>query len=352
MAYLTPDGIDDLVTNTTKRFHKGKWTDISLDYQRYVSGDVITKKRVVEQGGTEIQWQLQVSNTGTAINSGLYAEDVTAVDDITIDASVPWSKQTVSWSYDVDEKGFQSDRETIVEMLLVREHAAMNKMHELNEVNLWSGPSSTTDKRPQGVPFWMQKDASTTPGGAFNGGNPSTHSGGCAGVSSTTYPNWRNWTFGYSSPADGAVTVDDLVRKLKKSLRYTNFVPPDPHPTLGFGQAARTIYTVYDVVEGLERLAENRNDNLGADVARYLNRVTVGGVPFRDVPYLTENDSSYPLYGIDWDTFRPFLKKGCDRRRTGPVPAPKQHTVRNMFIDTWMGYMCIDRRRNFVGSVA
>jgi len=347
MAYLTPDQIDDLVTNTTKKFHRGKWTDISLEYQRYVSGEFINDKRIVEQGGTEIQWQLQVSNTGTAVNSGLYAEDQTAVDDVTISAAVPWSKQVVSWSYDVDEPMFQSDRETIVEMLLVREHAAMNKLHELNEINLWSAPSSTSDRRPMGVPFWLQKDATTTPAGAFNGGNPSTHAAGRAGVSSVTYPNWRNWTFGYA-----AVTPDDLVVKLKRALRYTNFVPPDPHPQLGFGGVDYVIYTTYNVIEPLERMAESRNENLGPDVAKYLNRVTVAGVPFRDVPYLTENDSSDPLYGINWRSFRPFVKKGANQRRSAPIPAPKQHTVRNVFTDTWMGYMCIDLRSCFVGSTA
>jgi len=347
MAYLTPEAIDDIVTNTTRKFHRGKWTDISLEYQRYVSGEFITDKRIVEQGGTEIQWQLQVANTGTAVNSGLYAEDVTAVDDIAIEAHVPWSKQTVSWSYDVDEALFQSPRETIVQMLMMREHSAKNKMHELNEVNLWSAPSSTTDKRPMGVPFWLQKDATTTPDGAFNGGNPSTHSSGCAGVSSVTYPNYRNWTFGYS-----AATIDDLVVKLKKSFAYTNFIAPDPHPELGFGGVDYAIYTTYAVREPLERVAEVRNDNLGADVAKYLNRVTVAGVPFRDVPYLTANDSTDPLYGICWRAFRPFVKAGCNQRRTGPKPAPKQHTVRNVFLDTWMGYMCIDRRTCFVGSTS
>ena len=345
MAYLTPEQIDDLVTNTTRNFKRGKWTDISLEYQRYVSGEFINEKRVIEQGGTEIQWQLQVSNTGTAVNSGLYAEDVTAVDDVTISASVPWSKQVSSWSYDVDEPLFQSDRETIVEMLLVREHAAKNKLHELNEINLWTAPTSTSDKRPMGLPFWMQKDATTTPDGGWNGGNPSGFASGRAGVNSDTYPRWRNWAFGWDAP-----TPDDLVRKLKRSLSYTNFVPPDPHPQLGFGASDYTIYTTYEVKEALERLAESRNDNLGADVAKYINRVTVGGVPIRDVPYLTENDSSDPLYGVCWRSFRPFVKKGCNNRRTGPIPAPKQHTVRNVFIDTWMGYMAIDLRSLFVGS--
>lgn len=347
MAYLTPEAIDDIVTNTTRTFKRGNWIDISLEYQRYVSGEFINDKRVIEQGGTEIQWQLQVANTGTAVNSGLYAEDVTAVDDVTIEAHVPWCKQVASWSYDVDESLFQSDKETIVNMLAVREHACMNQLHELNEINLWSKPTGTTDKRPMGVPFWIKKDATTTPAGAFNGGNPDGFTAGCAGVDSTAYPRWRNWTFGYA-----AVTRDDLIVKLKRALRYTNFVPPDPHPTLGYGGVDYVIYTTYGVIEPLERMAEDRNDNLGSDVARYLNRVTVGGVPLRDVPYLTENDTTNPLYGINWRDFRAFLKKGCNMRRSGPKPAPKQNTVRNVFIDTWMNYMCINRRSQFVGSTS
>jgi hypothetical protein len=348
MAQLTPDQIDDLVTNTTKAFKRSKWEDISLEYQTYVSGEFINDHRIVEQGGTEIQWQLQVANTGTSVNSGLWAQDVTAVDDITISASVPWSKQTASWSYDVDEPLFQSDKETIVEMLLIREHSCMNKLHELNEVNLWSEPSSSSDKRPMGIPFWIRK-SSTTADGGFTGGNPTATglTGGCAGVDSTTYPKWRNWSFNYT-----AVTPDDLVRKIKKALRYTRFVAPHPHPELGFGGVDYVIYTTYAVVEPLERLAESRNDNLGADVARYLNRVTVAGVPFRDVPYLTETDTSNPLYGVNFRSMRPFVKKGCNMRRSGPLTAPAQHTVRNNFIDTWMGYMCINRRDQWIGYVA
>ena len=348
MAYLTPEAISDLVKNTTRASKRGKWVDISLDYQRYVSGEFINEKRLVEQGGTEIQWQLQVKNTGTAINSGLYAEDVVAVDDITVEAHVPWSKQTASWSYDIDEALFQSDKETIVEMLMLREHSCMNQLHELNEINLWSEPATSSDKRPMGVPFWLRKETSASTGG-FNGGNPTGTglTGGCAGVDSTLYPKWRNWAFTYA-----AVTPDDLIVKLKKSLAYTNFVASDPHPTLGFGGVDYVIYTTYAVRAPLETLAESRNDNLGADVARYLNRVTVGGVPFRDVPYLTENDTSNPLYGICWRDMRPFVKKGCDMRTSGPKQAPRQNTVRNVFIDTWMGYMCINRRSCFVGSTA
>lgn len=345
---LLPDQIDDFVNLTLSNFKKHKWTDISLEHQEYVSATLVTEKKVTEQGGKDIAFRLKTKNTGNATNlTGLFAVERTGVEDVTKSASIPWSKQSTSFSYDIDEDLFQSDRETIIRELVIRDHDCLSDMAELNEENLWSAPSSTSDTRPMGVPFWLQKDASTTPGGAFNGGNPSTHSSGRAGVSSVDYPRWRNWTFGYST-----VDTDDLVAKLKKSIAFTNFMPPVPHPELGFGKSNYTIYTTYRVQEPLERLAEKRNDNLGSDVAKYMNQVTVGGIPIKWVPYLEANDTSDPLYGINWKHFRPFVKKGGNMRRTEPMVAPFQPTVRNVFITNWMNYACYNLRSCFVGSKA
>jgi hypothetical protein len=44
--------------------------------------------------------------------------------------------------------------------------------------------------------------------------------------------------------------------------------------------------------------------------------------------------------------------KGVNMRRSKPTQAPHQNTVRNVFIDTWMNYLCVDRRKTWVGSVA
>jgi hypothetical protein len=221
----------------------------------------------------------------------------------------------------------------------------MNSMAELNEENLWSAPTASTDTRPMGIPFWIQKDAATTVGGGFNGGNPSGFTGGAAGISSTTYPRWKNWTFGYS-----AADRDDLVVKVKKSLAFTNFQAPHPHPELGFGEAKYSMYTTYRVQEPLERLAENRNDNLGPDLAKYRNAVVIGGVPLTWVPYLEANDTSDPVYGVNWKVFRPFVKKGCNMRRNPPKESARQHTVREVHVDNWMNYICLNRRACFVGS--
>lgn len=344
---LTPDQIDDFINLTLSKFHRYKWTDISLEHTEYISSQLINDKKVKEAGGKDISFRLKTKNTGNARNTGMYAHDVTNVDDVTTTASVPWAMQTTNFSYDIYEDLFQSDRETIIRELQIRDHDAMSDMAELNEENLWSAPTATTDTRPMGIPFWMQKDASTTPDGGFNGGNPSGFNGGAAGVNSTTYPRWRNWTFGYTN-----VVPDDLVKKVKKALVFTNFIAPVPHPELGFSKSECVLYTTYRTSEPLERLAESRNDNLGNDVARYMGNVVIGGHPVKYVPYLEANDTSDPVYGINWRWFRPVVKKNANMRRNPPKQAARQHTVREVHIDNWMNYYCVNRRGLFVGSKA
>lgn len=342
---LLPDAVDDFVALTQPHFKRYKWTDISLEHQEYISGHIIDKKKVVEAGGPNISFRLQTRNTGNARNTGLYAQDETRVEDVMVSASVPWAMQTTNYSYDIYESIFQSDRETIISELQVRDHDAMNGMSELNEENLWSAPTSTSDTRPMGIPFWIQKDATTTPEGAFNGGDPSGFAAGRAGVSSTTYPRWSNWTFGYDN-----ANQTDLVRKVKKSIVFTRFMAPVPHPELAYGKADYVAYTTYRVLEPLERLCESRNDNLGSDLAKYMNTVTIGGVPVKMVFWLEAEDTSDPIYGVNWKVFRPFVKKGCDMRRNPPKQAARQHTVREVHIDHWMNYCCTNLRALWVGS--
>jgi len=343
---LRPDQVDDFVNLTLSNFKKNKWTDISLQYPEYIASRIIDSKRVVERGGPDIRFKLQVKNTGLFRWTGLYDQDVTGVEDLTTEGVIPWTKCTCNWSYDIDEPLFQTDRETIVGELLVREHSCMNDMAEGNEEALWSAPSSTTAANPMGIPFWLQKDATTTPDGAFNGGNPTTHSAGCASIDSTVYTGWKNWTFGYTT-----VTPDDLIRKVKYALYSTKFVAPHPHPELGYGKSDYSIFTTYDVREPLERLAESRNDNLGNDVAKYINNVLIGGVPVESVHYLDANDTTDTLYGVNFRAFRPFVKRGANMRQI-KKKAPLQRTVRQIHYDTWMNYACYNRRACWVGSKA
>ena len=342
---LTPDQVNDFVTLTLPLFKKYKWTDISLQYPEYISATLIDEKKVIEAGGPYVNFKLKTKNTGTARNSGLFAQDITKVEDVMISAQVPWAMQTANFSYDIYEDLFQSDNETIIKELRIRDHDAMSDLADLQETNLWTAPTGSTDTRPMGIPFWIQKTATTPTDGDFLGLNPGGWTGGCGGVDSSAYPRWRNWAFRYTQ-----VTIDDLIRKCKRALAFTHFVPPVPHPELGFGKSDYTIYTTYRIHEQLERLAEIRNDNLGPDLAKFIGSVVIGGTPVKHSFWLEYNDTSDPLYGVNWAVFRPYVKKGANMRRNPPKEAARQHTVREVHIDNWMQYICLNRRRCWVGS--
>jgi hypothetical protein len=345
---LLPHQVDDFVNLTIDNFKRTKWTDLSLEHQEYCVAAIMTDRKIIERGGPQINFKVQTKNTGTARPTGLFSVDQTAVEDLTIEGTETWTATTANWSYDIYEDLFQTDKETIIRELVVREHACMNDLIELAEQQIWTEPTgSETDAPPKGIPYWIQKDATTTPGGAFNGGNPSGFAAGCANISSLTVPRWRNWTFGYTS-----ITSDDLVAKTKKAITFTRFRAPNPHPELAFGKGDQSaIYTTYRVLEPLERLAETRNDNLGKDVARYMNQVVIGGVPIKWVPYLEANDSTDPLYGVQWSSLRPYFKRGANMRRT-KKDAPRQRNVREVHYDSWYNYICTNRRLNWVGSTS
>ena len=347
MAFLTPDQIDDFVTLTLSKFHKLKWTDLSLEHPTYIASQLISDKKIMIEGGKDISFRVKTANTGNAAHLSMFGQDSTAVEDVMTSGTVEWRKNGTNYSYDIDEPEFQSGPETIVKLLDVREHDALSDLVELQEEDLWSAPSSSSDNRPYGIPFWIKKDATTTVGGAFNGGNPTGFSSGAAGISSTTYTRWKNWTFGYTNPS-----TDDLVAKMKKAMRYTDFQAPVPHPELGHGKDMAMIFTTFAVVEPLERLAETRNDNLGRDLAKFIDSTTVGGVPLRWVPYLTSNDSTDPVYGVNFKYFRPYCKNNAYMRRTKPLVRPGQHDTRTVFIDNWMQYVCLNRRAQWVGSTS
>lgn len=344
---LQLEGIDDFVQATLPKFKTIKWTNIANEFPQYMVPKLIKERGVSEEGGRTIDFRVQTRNSGTFRMTGLYDTDQTGVQDLLISASLPWRFATVNWSYDLREPMFQSSRETIIRLLQVRENAARSDMVAGLEAQFWTAPSSSSDEtNMMGVPYWIVKDATTTPGGAFNGTVPSGHTT-VAGINPTTYDGWRNWSFGYSS-----ITPDDLIKKVKKAMVFTDFEAPVPHPELKYsGSMDRCIYTTYAVVEALERLAETRNENLGSDVARYMNQVTIAGVPVKTSFYLNANDTTDPLYGIDFSVFRPFVQKGLNMYRQN-VKAARQRMVRDVHLDLGMNFACVNRRKCFVGSTS
>lgn len=345
---LQLDNIDDFVAATQTKENRLKFTDLSAEFTSYDAVRLIAEKGVTEEGGRDIGFRVVTDDNGSFHMTGLFAADQTGTQDKIVTGNIPWRFATASWSYDKRAPMFQSSRETVIKLLQVERHSAKMSMVKGLESQMWSAPASSSDTdNAMGIPFWMQKDASTTPEGDFNGGNPSGWSGGAAGIDSTTTEGWRNYTFGYS-----AVTTDDLVRKVKRALVFTDWQAPSPYPELRMGKMERCIYTTYAVEEPLQRLAETRNENHGSDLARFMSGCQVGGVPVKTSMYLEANDTSNPLYGVDFGVLRPFVQRQLNMVESKPRPAPRQNHVSDVFIDLGFNFGCINRRRLWVGSVA
>lgn len=357
MAILLPDQLDDLTNLTLSLYERKNWVDISLSKQHYIcASNLITKKRTVARGGTDVRWKVQVSNTGTAKNTEMFARDQIAAKDLSKEGSEVWTKQTVNMIYDVDEPVFQSSPEEIVNELAMRRHSLYNDFFELCETNLWTAPSSSTQqpRQPSGIPHWIQKDATTTPAGAFSGGNPSGFSSGAGGISTSTYANWDNWTFGYSgSASDPQITRDEFVQRARKACDFTKFVAPRSFSELGgSGGSDYGLYTTYRVRTLLEKLVENRNDNLGPDLGTYMGQTLLKSHPVQWVPYLEDNDTSDPFYGVSWDSFRCYFLKGKEMYFHPVRENSESHSVREVHMDSWSQFIALNRRHNFVGSTS
>lgn len=342
---LTVAQIDDLVSLTLEQYPSKQLVDLASTYQSYeFLKRLLNEKRTVEQGGDAIKWHLRVNKTDAARNVGLYEKDVVNVRNVTVSAEIAWAHTEVYWGYEIKEGLINAGPKQIVNLVKEREDGAMIDLVEHTEEDFWGSPdSSSDDKTPYGVPFWIQKN----PSEGFNGGDPSGFSSGAAGVATATYPGWKNYTAAYT-----VVSADDLVEKMVRGHMETNWQSPVDADEMrnGIGRDLR-YYTNRDVMISLSKLIRAQNDNLGADLAAMEGVQTFMKHPIVYVPYLN-SDTSNPIYGVDFRFFKIVVLKGDNMRRTGPVPAPDSHDTRVVWINLSWNTRCENRRTQQVFYVA
>jgi hypothetical protein len=353
----------DLVTTTLKDLGELRWTDITSSVQEHVFLNVmLTKYKVGFGSGYAIQWNVQVNPTGSARMTGMMATDNVNIVDTMTTASIPWRHATTNWAIDDRELAINREPRRIVELIKTRRAGSMMSLAELLETQGWSQPTNSDDNlNVFGIPYWIVPDRDQ----GFNGGNPFGFAAGAGGLSSVTYPNWRNYTDSYVDP-----TKLDLIRKWRRAARFTKFMAPvnvkiptySPPTGQKYGY-----YTTNFVMQRLEEAAEQQNDNLGNDVASKDDSVVFRRIPVTWVPKLedlsgqgmsgTFVDATYastggmpvaPVYGICWDCFRPVFLEGWYMKEYGPNRVPGQHTLMSTHVDTTLNLECRDRRRNFV----
>jgi hypothetical protein len=341
---LQIDQISDFVELTLNRYKKDEWVDISLPLQKYhFASRWFKSKKKPERGGTRLEWKIRTKNQGTAKHTGLYAIDDTNRVNVMTKATQDWSLQTVNYTIDLREDMFQSGPETIIREMALMEQGLYNDFFELMEDAMWTAPTSSSEdpRPPSGIPFWIQKNASL----GFNGEDPSGFTDGAGGISTATYPRWKNYTGTYS-----AVSRDDLVEKVVNAADYCYFQAPKSYPEIGSPTTDWGFYTVHSVLATMRRLLQAGNDNLGPDVARWAGEVLIKGNPVTWVPALGNSESAAyddenPFYGLNWSKFEYFFKTGQNMLKHPLRPAARQHNVRERHMDNAGNFVCYDRRQ-------
>lgn len=335
---LTASGLGDLVQTTLRDLGRAKFTEIATDLQRHTAmRNLLNKNRIQLESGYGVQWDVMTNHNGSAANVGLYASDNVNVMDVMTQATADWRNSTNNYAVEGRELDMNREPARIVDLIRTRRIACLISMAELMEANFWGPPVAITDSiTPWGINTWLVKNATE----GFNGGAPSGYTS--IGLNPTTYPRWSNWTAQYTS-----VSRDDLIRKWRKAATFTDFEPPvDNIPTFSDGDKYG-FYSNYGVIGPLEEALESQNDNLGADIASQDGKSMFRRVPVSWVPKL-EADTTNPVYGINWGSFKTYILKGWWLKETHVPIYPGQHTVSANFMDCTYQWIMKNRRVHFV----
>ncbi len=341
MAGIDPKSIDDLVNFTFQRLvKKGAFVDMQTDISDFVGvRELYAKHQKVFDGGIDWEFDVQMDHNKTASFRQLYEQDTLSdeTSDHLVKGRVSPRFLGANYVYDILEPVFQRGELAIVDFVKSKYVGMMTDVWETMEQAIWGSPESSTDtKTPYGIGFWVQKGATE----GFTGGNPSGFTTGRAGISSEQHPRWKN----YSAPYQ-AVTLDDLAEKMTRAHRKTRFRSPVTHAVPDLSNMANGIYTNDSVVSQLEFLLAQNNMNIGNDFAG--KQSLFKSTPITYVPYL-DDDSSDPVYMIDWKWMAMGLLAGWKEHLSAPTPVPNKHTVRAVYLDSGFNVICTDLRRQSV----
>jgi hypothetical protein len=335
--------IDDAVLLTqNKLIERGAFVDMQTDLTDHVAVREMWKGRQKQfEGGLNWEFQVQMDHNHSARTVGLYETDGSSLTDTMVKGEVPVRHVNAHYIYDQREKAFQRGGVAIVDLVKTRYVGMMVSLFELLEEILWGKPTNSgDDKTPYGIAYWVTKSATT----GFYGVDPVGFSDGRAGISSTTYPRYANYTAPYA-----AVTKEDLLRKMREAHRKTQFRSPVSHATPVVGGMQNGIYTCSDVIGLLEELLEAQNMNLGNDLASKDGRTLFKGTPVTYAPKL-DDDSSAPVYLLDWKWLAVGVMAGWENNLSAPYMVPGKHLVRRVDLDASLNMVCTDPRRQAVIS--
>lgn len=339
MAAVIASNIADLVTTTLQNVEKAKFTDIVTTLQRLVCmGRLLKKNKTVFDSGVDFRFDLMTNHNNSAGAAGLYYQLNINVPDVMTQGIIPWRHTKYHWAIERREIAMNRSPSKIVDIALVRRTSALASFALYLEDMFWGLTPSTDTITPYGYANWIVKNATE----GFNGGNPSGYTSGIGSISTTTFPNFQNWTAQYTN-----ATREDLMRKWYKAAEYTDFDTVVPNmPTFNTGDDM-AYYTNWGLLGPLREILRGNNDDLGGDLAAFESGTTFMQKPVERVPQL-DADTTNPLIGINWGEMAIAGLRGEWMHETSIPMMPNQPTVAAHVVDLTMQPFTRNRRRHFI----
>lgn len=343
---LLAEDIDDLAASVLEGVQgMGKVTDVSFPYQnvmfpRFMEKGKIPTDKEGDIVGTKMTFRVDTAQSTSFRYTGLFDSNNEGRTTGLQTGSVSLTKMDVSTHYDVDEDYFngKTPYQVInhIKRLIRKEEMGFAKGCEEGMFNMPAGPND----RPLallGLPYWLVLDTtSTTPD--FTGGNPSGHTAGCAGLSSSDIAAWDNLTWGYT-----AINMD-FVENLHTSFFMTNFMAPVPFAENNTGNKGWFFCTTLGMTNKLRRFLASMNQNYGSDVMGSKG-VPLNGQDIEPCSYLTQTSTNDIMYAVNLAHLGIKAPPGKEGKWLPPKQRPDAYSVRDLFRPAWFQFWCDDRRQ-------
>jgi len=350
--------INDMLIGALDDLGQPDFEEIAADLPYYeVAGHLLKRERMTLSAGKGIKRTLMYKMSDLVRHIDRYSDtDEVSFQNVLAQLSAEWCTLQVPWAVEEREPLMNRGKALVADILKPRQTSAMLGLADDIEDKVWTVRLPGSDKYPNGIPYWLVKNATY----GYNGGYPGTHTD-IAGVNLTTVETFKNLTGSYVN-----VAGPDLIRKMARACtRDCRW-----HSPFGLSnqlsKAAVNRFRIYcndDTADLLEDYVDATNQQHGSVIAeaqlrpggkssRGLSRNELGDITMRRHPIvplpILNDDAENPVYGVDWNTFQFLVLAGDYLRRSGPYEAFDRHFWKVWWVSLTYQIICVNRRRNFV----
>jgi hypothetical protein len=343
------DKLLDLVATTLKDLPKQTF-EVAWTNQNYEFCRIYQEDRMQIDGGTSIQRNVMLTQSGNASYRKLFDVDQPSVANVQQQIDVPWCQIGTNYSWDIVEiLRNKNTAKGYINLMESRRTDGLWSLADLIEDRGWKTPTNSTDKLfPYGIPYYLNMLTGGVTAAGFSGQTIRYQDGTtgtvCAGIDANVNAPWKNYAATYTK-VDNA-----LLRTMRRAILATRFKPPLFITSPGNDEVGtRRMYANLDINTELQDLADKRDDAtqpkdlagkslIEVEGTCYFNRIPVQYIPNLDG--VTYN----PIYVVDFKKFLPFVQEGFWMEESKPMTDRLQHTTITVYLDGSHNNLCINRR--------